>query len=410
LTTIEVAPAMTDQLFSPHPAAETASASSRFMAGEWLSALWRQLPRHLYGFRQGAKNYALEFARELPAAFRQDTWLIAIIIAYTAAGAWVAVHFEAASILSLGLYFGVYSFILPMTLFLVFAGRALYIALILRPKRPFTMLMSDLRHNLATPRRLAQGLPMLLFIPLLGGTFSVIKAAIPLIHPFSWDVRLEHWDRWLHGGMAPWELLQPIFGHPFVSQLVNVGYNVWFFVLWFSWIWQFFTLRAPQRRMQYLLSTMAAWILIGGLLASLFSSAGPCYFGRVVGGTDPYQPLMTYLNQASLSYKLWALDTQQMLWDGYSLGKLNLGAGISAMPSMHVAMATLFALLGWRTSKRLGILFTAFLVCIMIGSVHLGWHYALDGYISLVCTIAIWHATGWLVRRFMRLPPAVSQS
>jgi hypothetical protein len=401
---------MTDQLFSPHPTAETTSTSSRFMAGEWLSALWQQLPRHLYGFRQGAKAYAFEFVRELPAAFRQDAWLIAIIIAYTAAGAWVAVHFEAASVLSVGLYFGVYSFILPLTLFLIFAGRALYIALVIRPKRPFTMLMSDLRHNLATPRRLARGLPMLLFIPLLGGTFSVIKAAIPLIQPFSWDARLERWDRWLHGGAAPWELLQPILGHPFVSASINVEYNLWFLVLWFIWIWQFFTLREPQRRMQFLLSSQLAWIVIGSVLAILLSSAGPCYFGQVVPGADPYQPLMSYLHQANRSFEIWALDTQQELWDSYSLGELNLGAGISAMPSMHVAMATLFALLGWRTSRRLGILLTAFLVCIMIGSIHLGWHYALDGYVSLVCTIAIWHVTGWLVRRFMRLPPAISQT
>jgi hypothetical protein len=395
---------MTDQLFSPHPTAETASTSSRFMTGERLSILRRQLPRHLYGIRQRAKDYALEFARELPAAFRQDAWLIAIIIAYTAAGAWVAVHFEAASILSLGLYFGIYSFLLPLTLFLIFAGRALYIALILRPKRPFTMLMSDLRHNLASPRRIAQGIPMLIFIPFLGGTFSVVKAAIPLIHPFSWDARLEHWDRWLHGGAAPWELLQPFLGHPLVSQLLNVAYNTWFFLLWISWMWQFFTLNEPQRRMQFLLSTLAAWIVIGSALAILFSSAGPCYFGRVVEGPDPYQPLMDYLHQASERHLLWALGTQQMLWDGYSLGKLNLGAGISAMPSMHVAMATLFALLGWQTSRRMGILLTAFLACIMIGSVHLGWHYALDGYVSFACAVLIWYAAGWLVRHVIRLP------
>jgi hypothetical protein len=400
---------MTDQLFSPPSTARTDLPPARLIAGERLSILWRQLPHHLDSIRRGARSYAREFLRELPVAFRQDAWLIAIILAYTGFGAWIALHLEAASILSLGLYFGVYSFLLPLTLFLIFAGRALHIALILRPKRPFTMLMSDLRHNLASPRRIAQGIPMLIFIPFLGGTFSVVKAAIPLIHPFSWDVRLEHWDRWLHGGAAPWELLQPFLGHPLVSQLLNVAYNSWFFLLWISWMWQFFTLKEPQRRMQFLLSTLAAWIIIGSALATLFSSAGPCYFGRVVAGPDPYQPLMGYLHQASESHLLWALGTQQMLWDGYSLGKLNLGAGISAMPSMHVAMATLFALLGWQTSRRMGILLTAFLACIMIGSVHLGWHYALDGYVSFACAVLIWYAAGWFVRHVIR-PPATAPS
>ncbi|HWA42183.1 MAG TPA: phosphatase PAP2 family protein [Hypericibacter adhaerens] len=369
-----------------------------------MAAFRQALPAILARSRASATIYAREFWRELPGAFRRDSLLLAIIVLYTLGAAAIAVHFEAGSILSVGLYFGVYSFILPMTLFLIFAGRALYFALVVRPKRPFTMLMADLRHNLALPRRLAQGMPMLLFVPLLGGSFSVVKAAIPLMNPFSWDLRLEHWDRWLHGGTAPWELLQPLLGHPFVSQMINLGYNVWFFLLWFSWFWQFFTLRKPQLRMQFLLSVQLAWILVGSLLATVFSSAGPCYFGRIVGGVDPYAPLMTYLHQASESFTLWALDTQQTLWDGYSLGQLNLGAGISAMPSMHVAIATLFALLGWQTSRRMGILLTGFLVLIMVGSVHLGWHYALDGYVSVPFALLIWWASGWFVRRVMRLP------
>jgi hypothetical protein len=406
---------MTDQPFrqagpyGPGPQSESvALPQPGFAPGAWLSDWRRRLPGAIAKGRQDTAIYLREFCRELPGAFRQDWLLLTIIIAYTVASAVIAVHLEAASILSVGLYYGVYSFILPMTLFLIFAGRALYFALVLRPKRPFTMLMADLRHNLALPRRLAQGTPMLIFIPLLGGSFSVVKAAIPLLNPFSWDLRLEQWDRWLHGGVAPWELLQPLLGHPFVSQAINLGYNVWFFLLWFSWLWQFFTLRNPQLRMQFLLSVQMAWILVGSLLATVLSSAGPCYFGRIVDGPDPYAPLMAYLYHANESFTLWALDTQQMLWDGYSLGHLNLGAGISAMPSMHVAVATLFALLGWRTSRRMGILLTAFVALIMLGSVHLGWHYALDGYVSVPCALLIWWGSGWITRRVMRLPSAVA--
>jgi hypothetical protein len=395
---------MTDQPFSPQPIIKAALPQSGFSMGAWLSARKRELPGLLVRLRQGATVYALEFLGELPAAFRRDAWLIGIITAFTIAGAWIAVHLESGSVLSVGLYFGVYSFILPITLFLLFAGRALYVALIVRPKRPLLMLMQDLRHNIALPRRLAGGLPMLCFLPFLVGTFSVTKAAIPFFHPFSWDVRLEQWDRWLHGGTAPWALLQPFLGHPLISQLFNVSYNLWFFALWFTCIWQFFTLRRPQCRMQFLLSMTLSWILIGGVLAALFSSAGPCYFGRVVPGPDPYAPLMTYLYHASESHELWSLHTQEVLWEGYSLHHLDLGIGISAMPSMHVAIATLLMLLGWQTSRRMGLLFTVFLGLIMVGSVHLGWHYALDGYVSVVCALLLWAATGWFVRRVMRLP------
>jgi len=396
--------------YGPGPQSESAALTQPGFAPEaWLSDWRRRLLSAIAKGWHDAAIYLLEFCRELPGAFRRDWLLLTIIVAYTVVGAEIAVHLQAASILSVGLYYSVYSFLLPLTLFVVIVGRALYFTLIIRPDRPFTMLMADLRHNTASPRRLVQGLPTLIFIPLLGGTFSVIKAAIPLMNPFSWDLRLEQWDRWLHGGVAPWQLLQPLLGHALISQSINVAYNLWFFILWFIWFWQFFAMRSPRLRMQFLLSVQVAWILIGSVLATMLSSAGPCYFGRVVEGIDPYAPLMAYLHHVNESRTLWALGTQQALWDGYSLGQLNLGAGISAMPSMHVAIATLFVLLGWQTSRLLGILLTVFLALIMIGSVHLGWHYALDGYVSFACSLLIWWASGWLVRRVVRLPAESSR-
>ena len=43
-------------------------------------------------------------------------------------------------------------------------------------------------------------------------------------------------------------------------------------------------------------------------------------------------------------------------------------------------------------------LLTGFCILIMIGSVHLGWHYAIDGYVSVLAVIAIWKAVGWALR------------
>jgi hypothetical protein len=46
----------------------------------------------------------------------------------------------------------------------------------------------------------------------------------------------------------------------------------------------------------------------------------------------------------------------------------------------------------------LGWIFGAFLLVILIGSVHLGWHYAIDGYVGIIGTLILWWACGRLLR------------
>jgi membrane-associated phospholipid phosphatase len=72
------------------------------------------------------------------------------------------------------------------------------------------------------------------------------------------------------------------------------------------------------------------------------------------------------------------------------------------MPSMHVSIAWLMALLGWRISRPVGWLLTAYCACIVLGSVHLGWHYAVDGYVSIILTSGIWFVTGRIIARQAR--------
>ena len=71
-------------------------------------------------------------------------------------------------------------------------------------------------------------------------------------------------------------------------------------------------------------------------------------------------------------------------------GSGNPGGGISAMPSMHVAVSLWLALVMQAYFPRLQFLGWAYFTVILIGSVHLGWHYAVDGIVASAIAIAAW--------------------
>lgn len=168
-------------------------------------------------------------------------------------------------------------------------------------------------------------------------------------------------------------------------------------------IWQMFSLGRPKLRMQFLITYVLIWLILGSLLAILLASAGPCFYSNITHLPDPYSPLFQYLHSANEllaenGLSLWALDTQSYLWEHFVESSVGLGSGISAMPSLHVAVAFLLALVGWRVNKTLGIFLSLHAFIIVIGSVHLGWHYAIDGYVSIIGTLLIWKFSGYLVR------------
>ena len=133
----------------------------------------------------------------------------------------------------------------------------------------------------------------------------------------------------------------------------------------------------------------------------IFSSAGPVYYDELGLSPNPYVGLFAYLHDVDSRLPLWFLKTQQMLWDGY-MGK-GPAFGISAFPSMHNASAALFALAFWRVSRPVGLFFAAYAGVILLGSVHTGWHYAVDGYAGIALAAACWWVCGPVARWYMGL-------
>lgn len=261
-----------------------------------------------------------------------------------------------------------------------------------RPKHPTLLLVRMMWDVLASRQKMAAALPMVMALFIFNYDFAMIKANITTFQPFAWDVAFDRIDTALHLGYRPWEVLQPIFGYAPITLLLNLNYNLWFFVMILFWVYYAVLAEPGERRTHFFLAFMSLWLVGGGLLAVVFSSAGPCFYGdgRLGLSPDPYAPLMAYLREVNQHVPIWAVATQDILW---SLREQNSAfGGVSAMPSMHNGTTLLFLLAsrGFPRAVRLLLLFHA--VFVFIGSIALGWHYAIDSYLAWIVALAAWWA------------------
>jgi len=297
-----------------------------------------------------------------------------------------------------------------MAVFAVFAIWYLYHARIRKVPNFQAVAWHRIRSDFLSRDRLLLALPVLALWPVTASAFSFIKSAIPMIQPFYLDEALQRWDRLIHFGVDPWRILQPIVGYTWITYAINFGYTTWFFVMQAMLVLQAAATGDRKRRMQFLLSMALAWSLIGNLAAVLMSSAGPCYYALVSDGPNPFAPLMAYLEGAAanlsvgafgyeLGLPFTALMLQDLLWQSYATSDTSIAMGISAAPSMHIASSWIIARLLWSKGGKAAVGGSLFLLMIFIGSIHLGWHYAIDGYLAVAGAWLLWRLTGWLLDR-----------
>ena len=330
------------------------------------------------------------------ARVRQDAWFYGAVLAYTAAG----LLFLAAAGNSGGTSYA--NYIVPgikwLLIFLpVVALTYDVISVIIR---------FDQRRSLAYKRvfsrkrisSLLAGLAIMAGIIVFYGTFTSVKTTLPMMFDgFLYDRVQADLDEMLHFGTDPWRLVHVMQGQETITAIVNFNYGPVWFSLCFGGL--FFVATSPRAdgyRMRYLMMFMFVWVVIGNLLAGAFLSAGPVYYGQVTGDEERFAGLLAFLalDQSTRSVQ----EYQQYLWLLYEARVPGIASGISAFPSVHVALATMNALFVLERSRRWGILAFVYVAIVQASSVFLGWHYAIDGYASIVLVVS----AHFVLRRGMR--------
>jgi hypothetical protein len=207
--------------------------------------------------------------------------------------------------------------------------------------------------------------------------FCMIKPQLGQLVAFSADPMLARLDHAMFG-VDPWRLLT-WFSHPVLSLIYHRG---WF--LWIAFV-TFYVLGMPAgaNKDRLLISYLMLWSFFGPLVHLAMPAAGPVFYDDLGFGN----------RFAELVQEPYTRGAANYLWTGYVNKTFNPAGGISAMPSLH--LATMFWTLIAIRKTRWVVAGWAFTIYIFLGSVAIGWHYAVDGIVGGVGAILCYWLAGF---------------
>jgi hypothetical protein len=252
--------------------------------------------------------------------------------------------------------------------------------------------------------RLLRTVLMLLVCFIFLAAFSAVKTSLPYLaelaglrHFFA-DPFFAGLDRALHLGVDPWEYAHALTDRlglqNFAAQSAAI-YGLWWTIPAFYMPAILVLLGEPDHMTRrFLILYLFSWIMLGNVIALLGLSAGPVYFDRAFG-TDRFPELLAALEARGLG-QTWFGAVQPRLWEAYAEQAQAIGTGISAFPSIHVAAVTVAMLYLIEKNFFAGLVGVVFTTSVLFISVWVGYHYAVDGYFSILAVVAL---NAWLKRR-----------
>ena len=242
------------------------------------------------------------------------------------------------------------------------------------------------------------GMPVLYAI----NFFFIQKSLIAFVNPYSWDPVLAAWDKLLHFGRYPHEFVIP------AADSLNLGlstyfdlvYYVWFVVLYIGLSYNLFLDTQRHRRLRFYWCFFLSWAVIGSAMALAFSSVGPLFFHDFYPAlTDPYTGLVShFMAHGETEFPIANYSRTLLLKWATNGNMVNVNA-LSAMPSLHVAISWLMVLYAWQIGWRSTVAASVFCASIFFASVYFGFHYAVDGYVSIATVSLLWWLVGKLLDR-----------
>ncbi|APX24362.1 MULTISPECIES: phosphatase PAP2 family protein [Salipiger] len=218
--------------------------------------------------------------------------------------------------------------------------------------------------------------------------FTLFKTTMPEIVPHYADPYLAAVDAWLHGQSDPWSVIDRLIGSARMIQLTPLYQGPWLVAAFLFPVILVASDDNPERVKRYLVLYCCSWIVIGNIIALGGMSVGPVFYDRFYGSAR-FEGLTRTLDEAGLAHTTMGM-LQDYLWSMFAAGREGFGTGISAFASVHVSVATVIALYCGERSPLLAVPSGLFCGMVLLLSVWSGYHYAVDGYVSIATVALIW--------------------
>ena len=237
-------------------------------------------------------------------------------------------------------------------------------------------LVAERRHITATALiMLLAGLNMI--------SFMWVKTLLNYYVPFWADPWLADADLALFGGHEPWAVLHALD----VAGAGLIYHPVWFVLLIFALL-MVAAAKPSAKKSAVLLSYFVLWTVVGPLIHTALPAAGPIFYERLGHGA----------RYAAIASSPEFKQVPDYLWDIYASKRFGAASGISAMPSMHVAMSTWTVIAFHQFARRwLPVALLGWAVITAL-SIALGWHYVSDGIVGSLAALGTYAALSKVVQ------------